>query len=155
MEHDLAQPQFFVVGSGGLKSSANISLPAKMLIQLTIVSYDTPTAVSTDQEGVVNGTVGGTVYLINGTSASMSSMPEPWGNNVTSVSGASLAHTFTVPQLGINIPVVGGDTMIAYVFFSRPGTYTWICETPCGFGPTGSQGAMSTAGWMTGTITVS
>jgi heme/copper-type cytochrome/quinol oxidase subunit 2 len=151
----LAQPQFFVVGSGGLKSSANISLPVNRMIQLTIVSYDTPTTGSTDQEGVVSGTVGGTVYLINGTGASMSSMPEPWGKNVTSIPGAALAHTFSIPQLNINVPVVGGDTTIAYLYFTKPGTYSWTCLTPCGFGPNGAQGAMSKPGWMTGTITVS
>jgi hypothetical protein len=151
----LAQPQFFVVGKGGLGTSANISLPVKTMIQLTIVSYDTPTMGSTDQQGVVTGTVGGTVFMINGTTAMSSDTPQQWGENVTSVPGASLAHTFTIQQLGINIPIVGGDTMVAYLYFNSPGTYVWICETPCGFGPNGSQGAMSTPGWMTGTVTVS
>jgi hypothetical protein len=151
----MAQPKFYVVGQGALASSANISLPVRTLIQVTIVSYDTPTAGSLDQQGKVNGTVGGTVYLINGTTASMSSMPEKWGTNVTSVPGASLAHTLTIPQLGVNIPVVGGDTEIAYLYFTRSGTFTWFCLTPCGFGPSGSAGAMSASGWMTGIVTIS
>jgi hypothetical protein len=151
----LAQPKFFVVGPGGLMSSANLSLPVRTLIQVTVVSYDTPTAGSLDSQGKVNGTMGGTVYLINGTTASMSNMPQQWGTNVTSVSGSLLAHTFTIPELGVNIPVVGGDTQIAYLYFTKTGTFTWLCLTPCGFGPNGSQGAMSTAGWMSGTVTVS
>jgi hypothetical protein len=151
----LAQPKFFVVGPGGLMSSANLSLPVRTLIQVTVVSYDTPTAGSLDSQGKVNGTMGGTVYLINGTTASMSDMPQQWGTNVTSVSGSLLAHTFTIPELGVNIPVVGGDTQIAYLYFTKTGTFTWLCLTPCGFGPNGSQGAMSTAGWMSGTVTVS
>jgi len=150
-----AQPKFYVVGQGGLGSSANISLPVRTLIQVTIVSYDTPTNGSTDQQGRVNGTLGGNVYLINGTTASMSSMPEQWGTNVTSVPGASLAHTISIPELGVNIPVVGGDTEIAYLYFTRTGTFTWVCLTPCGFGPNGALGAMSTSGWMTGTVTIS
>ncbi|HEV2137723.1 MAG TPA: hypothetical protein VGR53_02675 [Nitrososphaerales archaeon] len=150
-----AQPKIFVVGQGGLSSSANISLPVRTLIQLTIVSYDTPTGGSTDQQGKVNGTQGENVYLINGTTASMSSMPEQWGKNVTSVPGASLAHTFSIPQIGVNIPVVGGDTEIAYLYFTKTGTFTWFCLTPCGFGPDGSGGAMSAPGWMTGVVTVS
>jgi hypothetical protein len=150
-----AQPKIFVVGQGGLSSSANISLPVRTLIQVTIVSYDTPTGGSTDQQGRVNGTKGGNVYIINGTTASMSSMPEQWGKNVTSVPGASLAHTFSIPQLGVNIPVVGGDTQIAYLYFTKTGTFTWFCLTPCGFGPGGSEGAMSASGWMTGLVTVS
>lgn len=150
----LAQPQFYVVGANGLSSSSNISVPSGTLVELTIVSYDTPTPGSTDDQGKVSGTVGGTVYLINGTQASMGSSPMPWGQNVTSVPGSSLAHTFTITQLGINIPVVGGDSEVAYLRFDKPGTYTWLCLTPCGFGDNGAEGAMSTAGWMTGTITI-
>jgi hypothetical protein len=152
----MAQPQFSVVGptGTGLESSANIALPANTLIQLTIISYDTPTAGSTDAQGKVSGTVGGTVYLVNGTSAMGTDVTQRWGQNVTSVPGAMLAHTFTIQALGINIPVVGGDTEIAYLYLTQTGTFQWVCLTPCGFGPTGMQGAMSTAGWMEGQVTV-
>jgi hypothetical protein len=87
------------------------------------------------------------------TTASMAM--SPWGANVTSVPVATLAHTFTIPSLGINIPVVGGSTEIAYLYFNQPGTYTWLCLTPCGTGPGGLAGAMSTPGWMMGSIVVS
>ncbi len=149
-----AQPEFYVMGPKGLESSANIILPANTLIEVSMVSYDTPTPGSSDGMGVVSGTVDGNVYLINGTMASMNSMPGQWGMNVTEVSGADLAHTFTIPQLGINLPVVGGDTEIAYVYLTKTGTFSWYCETPCGFGPTGMDGAMSKTGWMAGQITV-
>lgn len=150
----MAQPKFYVVGPGGLESSSNITLPLNTTIQVMIVSYDTPTPGSTDSMGVVTGTVGNAVYMINGTSASMGPMPEPWGQNVTSVPGAQLAHTFTIPGLGVNIPVVGGDTEIAYLYLTKAGTYTWFCQTPCGLGADGLGGAMSTGGWMTGSVTI-
>jgi heme/copper-type cytochrome/quinol oxidase subunit 2 len=154
----VAQPMFLVSGPKGLESSANISLPANALIQVNIVSYDTPTPGSTAQEGKVNGTLGGTIYLINGTVASMADTSmiqmSGWGGNVTSVPASQLAHTFSIPQLGINIPVVGGSEEIAYLYFKQPGVYTWACLTPCGLGSNGTQGAMSTNGWMTGQITV-
>lgn len=153
----IMQPKFLVQASNGFLSSANISLPAHRMIQLTIVSYDTPTPNSTAAEGQVTGTVGGAVYLINGTWASISNATMnlmSWGQNVTSVPANTLAHTFTIPQLGINIPVVGGSTVIAYLSFDKPGTYTWICLTPCGLGVNGLSGAMSTAGWMSGSITI-
>ena len=104
--------------------------------------------------GEVKGTVGGNVYVINGTTATMGMAPMVWGQNVTSVPGVDLAHTFTIQALGVSIPVIGGDTQIAYLKFATAGTYTWICLTPCGFGPDGMQGAMSSPGWMTGQITV-
>lgn len=153
------QPAFFVLGSHGLESSANISLPANRLIKLTIFVYDTPTENTTVAESAVTGTVGGNMYLINGTLASgmsndtMTAM-EHWGQNVTSVPPSTLAHTFTVQQLGINIPVVGGSTVIAYLYFTHPGTYTWICLTVCGLGDNGLAGAMEKPGWMIGTLTV-
>lgn len=148
------QPKFFVLGSNGLESSADhLSLPAHRLIQLTIMSYDTPTPSSSDPQGKVTGTVGGNVYFINGTIASVGNMA--WGMNVTSVPGSVLAHTFTIPQLGINLPVVGGSTVIAYVYLDKTGTFTWICLTPCGMGMMGDRGAMSQPGWMEGQVTVS
>ncbi len=150
----MAQPQFSILGPNGTQPAANILLPAHTLIQLTIVSYDTPTVGSTDMEGKVTGTVGGTVYLVNGTSAAGMDTSQHWGQNVTSVPGAMLAHTFSIPQLGINIPVVGGDLEIAYLSLNQTGTFQWICLTPCGFGPTGMQGAMSAPGWMEGQVTV-
>jgi hypothetical protein len=149
----IAQPQFSLVGKNGLEPAANILLPAHTLIQLTIISYDTPTPGSTDQESVVSGTVGGTVYLINSTTAMGTDVSQRWGRNVTSVPGSMLAHTFTIQQLGINIPAVGGDTVIAYFYINQTGTFQWICLTPCGFGATGMQGAMETPGWMEGQVT--
>jgi heme/copper-type cytochrome/quinol oxidase subunit 2 len=151
----LAQPKFYVEGPTGLESSANISLPVNTTIELTILAYDTPTANSTDAMGVVNGTTVNGMYMINGSMASMSSMPTQWGQTIKSVPGAMLAHTFSIPQLGVNVPVVGGNTEIAYLYFTKAGSFTWICLTPCGFGPNGAQGAMSTMGWMSGTVTIS
>ncbi|MDG6991429.1 MAG: hypothetical protein JRM99_08460 [Nitrososphaerota archaeon] len=154
------QPKFYVLGDHGLESSANISLPAHRLVQLTIFSYDTPTSGVSAQEAKVEGTVGGVMSFYNGTLATgvanetMAQMMSV-GMNVTSVPADSVAHTFSIPQLGIGVPVVGGSTEIAYLMFDQTGNYTWLCMTPCGFGPDGSGGAMSTPGWMTGQLTVS
>ena len=154
------QPKVFVVGSSGLESSANIVLPAHRLIQLTIVTYDAPTPNSTKAMATVSGTVGGNVHVINGTlgsgmtSDSMTKMTN-WGQNVTSVPVSSLTGTITIPQLGINVPFAGGETTIAYLKFSQTGTYTWLCQPPCGLGKDGLAGAMSTPGWMMCQITVS
>ncbi|MDA4111390.1 MAG: hypothetical protein OK439_02545 [Thaumarchaeota archaeon] len=149
-----AQPKFFVLGPNGLGSSANLSVPANTLIQLTIVSYDTPTPGSSDQQGKVTGTVGNGAYIINGTVASMTDVSMQWGMNTTSVPGSSLAHTFTIPFFGINVPIPAGDTVTAYLRFNQKGVFQWFCETPCGFGPNGTAGAMSQPGWMEGQITV-
>ena len=147
-----SQPSFYVLSSTGLTSAASITLPVHRMIQLTIVSYDTPTPGSTDDQGRVMGTVAGNVYMMNGTTATMGNMQ--WGQNVTSITGGALAHTFTIAPLGINIPVVGGSTVVAYLSFDKTGTFTYICLTPCGLGPMGMMGAMSRMGWMQGQVTI-
>jgi hypothetical protein len=149
-----SQPRFFVAGPTGLESSANISLPVHRLIEFVIISYDTPTPPPA-QYSNVTGTIGGKMYLINGTSASLST-PESWGAEVSSVPTNQIAHTFTIVSLGINIPVVGGDTEIAFLYLNQTGTFTWQCYTPCGFPNVngGWSGAMVTPGWMTGQVTV-
>jgi len=149
-----SQPVFFVAGPSGLESSANISLPANRMIELVIISYDTPTPPPA-QYSNVTGTIGNKMYLVNGTSASMSS-PMSWGAEVSYVPAAEIAHTFTITSLGINIPVVGGDTEIAFLYLTQTGTFTWQCYTPCGFPNVngGWSGAMVTPGWMTGEVTV-
>jgi hypothetical protein len=149
-----SQPVFFVAGPSGLESSANISLPANRMIELVIISYDTPTPPPA-QYSNVTGTIGNKMYLVNGTSASMSS-PMSWGAEVSYVPAAEIAHTFTITSLGINIPVVGGDTEIAFLYLTQTGTFTWQCYTPCGFSNVsgGWSGAMVTPGWMTGEVTV-
>lgn len=154
------QPKFFVLGSHGLESSANISLPADTLIQLTIACYDTADPQATNDMGVVRGTVGGTVYVLNGTIASGTGMGalanrSDWGKTVTAVPASELAHTFTIGALGISVPVVAGSTVIAYLNIHQKGTFAWICLTPCGLGPSGLLGAMETRGWMTGNVEVS
>ena len=157
------QPRFFVLGSHGLESSADISLPANTPIQLTIVSYDTPTPGATDAEGAVSGTLNGEVYVLNGTVATGSdgmgntsmAAAADWGQNVTSVPGSELAHTFTISQLGINIPVAAGSTVIAEIEIHQTGSFTWTCLTPCGLGADGLAGAMEKPGWMMGNIEVS
>ena len=98
-------PRFFVMGPNRLESSASLSVPANTLIQLTIVSYDTPTPGATNQEGKVTGTINNSAYVINGTTASMANVNMQWGMNVTSLPASSIAHTFTIPTLEINIPV--------------------------------------------------
>jgi len=154
------QPKFFVLGSDGLESSASISLPVNRLIQVTIVSYDTPEPDATSAMGMVSGTIGGTVFVLNGTVASgATSMTGPaayqWGKNVTAVPASQLSHTFSIEQLGISIPVVGGSTVVAYIELNQTGSFTWMCLTPCGLGNNGMVGAMDTPGWMTGNVEVS
>ncbi len=149
-----AQPMFFVMSDKGLASAATISIPSNTLIEIVIVSYDMGAAPPPAMYDQVTGTVNNEMTVINGTAGSGTDTSQAWGENVTSVPGDMIAHTFTVSSLGLNLPVIAGDTEIAYFTAHTKGTFTWVCETPCGTGADGMGGAMATPGWMLGQITV-
>ena len=82
------------------------------------------------------------------------------GKPVTAVSDRMIAHTITIPSLGINIPLPmapeDGFTTVRFTFRApAAGTYLWLCVTPCGIGPYGIDGAMHDNGWMRGHLVVS
>ena len=132
----------------------------------------------------VIGTVGGVEYIYNGTAAAENatvtsnvtngiSINKGTGWAVKSlpwVGGASgaymVTHTFTIlsgSSVAVNIPSWSGSnpsggTLTHASFYlnqSAGTTLNWQCYAPCGTGPSGWDGAMATAGWMMGTITVS
>lgn len=155
-----AQPAYYVLTSHGLESSANISLPVNRLIELTIVNYDDGNANLTSPSYTnVQGTTNGTISYINNSNVNSSQGSKgivvTGGQTVNSVPAADIAHTFTIPSLGINIPIPVSSTVTAFIKIDKAGTYAWLCETVCGSGTTGLEGAMSTPGWMTGDIEAS
>ncbi|MDG7013344.1 MAG: hypothetical protein JRN11_02580 [Nitrososphaerota archaeon] len=154
------QPAFFVLGPNGLESSANISLPADRLIKLVIICYDDGNAsLVLPNDNVVSGTTGNSIYVTSNDNVNASQGPSgivlKGGENLTSVPLSEVAHTFTVPALNLNIPVPLSSTVVAYFKVGQAGSYFWFCETRCGFGPDGTLGAMSTSGWMTGSLVAS
>jgi heme/copper-type cytochrome/quinol oxidase subunit 2 len=154
------QPAFYVLGANGLQSSASISLPANRLIRLVIICYDNGSAMLINpQDMVVTGTQNNVVTEVSNDNVNSSQDPSgiqvSGGQTVSSVSADDVAHTFTIPQLGINIPVMPSSTVTAYFTITETGTFSWFCETMCGFGPMGLMGAMSTPGWMEGNLVVS
>ncbi len=154
------QPAFYVLGPSGLESSASIALPAHRLIRLTIIDYDDGAANLTgSQYSTVSGTKNNMVTEISDENVNSSQGPAgiqiSGGENVTSLAPDNVAHTFTIPQLGINIPIAPSSTVVAYFTINQTGTYSWFCQTACGSGADGLEGAMETPGWMTGNTVVS
>jgi hypothetical protein len=84
------------------------------------------------------------------------------GKAFTSLDASHIAHTFTIPQLHLNVPISGdpaGDANVVTVTFSfktpaTPGVYTFQCYVPYGTGDSGWGGPMATMGFMRGAITV-
>jgi len=95
----------------------------------------------------VQGVVGGVAYAD--------------GRAYTALAPDKIAHTFTIPQLHINVPLPGDTTtskpygIVTFTFRTgAAGSYYFQCFDPCGTGANGWEGPMVTKGYMHGTLTV-
>ena len=130
-------------------SPSNLVVPANSLVTVTIRDYDLGNTAMPQHSSftTVQGTAG-TIATVDG--QSYSSLPSD-----------KIAHTFTIPQLNVNVPLPGDGTRgkdyntVTFTFHTgAAGTYTFRCFDPCGTGPMGMMGPMMTQGYMIGTLTV-
>lgn len=143
------QPAYFVLENGKLVSSAQIYLPGNALIQMTIIDYDSGPGTVASGYNKVMGTMNNTEYVLNNTNVNGTTTQGHW---VSTVSSQHLAHTFTIPSIGLNIMVPGHATVVAYFHTPKTGVLSWRCEVNCGTGPSGWGGAMETPGYMEGEV---
>jgi len=137
-------------------------VPAHTRINVTIYNYDSGSPLRNQQIGLVTGTLSGAMTL-NGKSV----------NVINSNAGNGVGHTFSIPTLGINIPLYGNNPnanlcaaapcttkspnqVIKFSFMSPgPGQYPWQCFVPCALGFLyGNGGPMQTIGYMDGFMKV-
>lgn len=130
-------------------ASTSLTVPAHSVVTVTIRNFDLGDAALTPNSPLakVTGTVSN-VASFNGTSYS-------------SLDAAKVSHTFTIPQLGLNVPIPGdapANANYLTVTFSfqtgKAGTYTFQCYAPCGTGTSGFDGPMASMAFMKGTLTV-
>ena len=83
------------------------------------------------------------------------------GQTYSSLAPDKIAHTFTIPQLNVNVPLPGDEPQgrdyntVTFSFRTgAAGTYTFRCYDPCGTGLMGMMGPMMTQGYMIGMFTV-
>ncbi len=127
---------------------ANFTVPAHVLVAVTIANYDNGTNVVPGVDGLVKGTLGGTETIVN------ASYPD--GEIVPGVNGTEISHTFTVATGGydLNIPVppapsLSVPTLVTFeTYFNVTGSFVWHCLAPC------DMISMMTPGFMMGTMTV-
>ena len=160
------QPAFIVLSNGGLSSSANISLPASTRIDVNIFNFDGNGPLFQNSYANVTGTVSGKIFMLNdttvnstitGSSGNPTGMSVSGGASVSQVSTDNVSHTFTVTSGSttmLNIPIAGDSIVQASFYLNQTGTYNWMCMDECGFGTNGMQGAMSSPGWMMGSLYV-
>jgi hypothetical protein len=137
-------------------------VPEHVRINVTIINYDSGSPLRNQQLGQVTGSYGN-VASLNGKLFRV----------INSNAGNGVAHTFSMPSLGINIPLYGNNSnanlcgaapcttssphqVIRFSFTSPgPGSYRWQCFVPCGLGFLyGNGGPMSTLGYMGGFMQV-
>ena len=107
-------------------------------------------------------------FLVESIDGKPTNLINSYGNN-------GVAHTFSIPTLGISVPLLGVDPaatndcsppapctfssahqIIKFSFMTPgPGQYPWQCFVPCGGGFLyGNGGPMSTVGYMDGFLKV-
>ncbi len=147
-------------GSGHWHHTTIYKLPAHTLVTVTIYQYDTASGLRNPFLAQVRGTQGGT--------ATVNAKP------ISFVNAAGASHTFTVPDLGLSVPLPGisssaknpcssaactlanDHNTITFSFMTPgPGTYRWQCFVPCAAAYIfGNGGPMQTIGWMSGWLEV-
>jgi hypothetical protein len=144
-------------------------VPAGSTVDVTILGYDGCTPIRNPFWGKVMGVHD---YKVNGTPVSV----------LNTYSQCSVGHTFSIPGIGVSVPVASPTSLAANnnlcgvspctpvesgkpvphttVTFNfkaptTPGDYFWQCRIPCGLGYLdGFGGPMQTIGFMTGQMEV-
>ncbi|HVA21882.1 MAG TPA: hypothetical protein VNN74_07285 [Candidatus Micrarchaeia archaeon] len=148
----------YLVRQGGRwVHSTNWVLPAHALVHVTILQYDTQTGLRNPFLSQVRGTVGSVEYVD--------------GHAVHYMDPTLPAHTFSIPELGVNVPLYGIPNATYPGTFGNPhnthetitfsfrtggkGLLHWQCFVPCAAGFLfGNGGPMQTVGYMDGYIHV-
>jgi hypothetical protein len=130
-------------------STPNLVVPANSLVTVTIGDYDLGNTAMPQNSPFTT---------VQGTGGSFATAD---GQNYTSLASDKIAHTFTIPQLNLNVPPPGDGVQgkdyntVTFTFHTgAAGIYTFRCFDPCGTGPMGMMGPMMTQGYMVGTLTV-
>lgn len=137
-------------------------VPAHTRVNVTIYQYDSGSPLRNQQLGRVQGTTGGLAYL-NG---------KPF-RLINANQGNGVGHTFSIPTLGISVPLYGNNgnanlcavapcttssphNVVRFSFTSPgPGSYPWQCFVPCALGWLyGNGGPMQSLGYMDGFMNV-
>ncbi len=135
-------------------------VPAHTMVTVTLYQYDSATGLRNPFMAQVRGTTGGIIDLN--------------GKPISTLNPNLTSHTFSIPDLGINVPLAGISNSATNVCGAAPcptsdahetitfsfmspgkGTYRWQCFVPCAAGfYLGNGGPMQTIGWMDGELEV-
>lgn len=130
----------------------DFTVPAHSNVRVEIRCFDDGAANIPGSYGQVKGTLDGAITVISGVNGTLSSAKS---QTVKSWDPKKVAHTLTISDIGLNIPVPPTSTVRFAFKTGAPGSHIWQCMSACGSGASGWGGPMATNGWMKGTMTVS
>lgn len=154
------------------------SVPANTKVNVTIYGYDGCTPLRNNYWSLVQGTIGGTVTVSQFDQHGKEYVTNDTTSVINSWSDCNVGHTFTIPELGVFVPVASPNAQLSannlcssspcvtqgnpysletfsFMSPSQTGTYRWQCFIPCGGGYLdGNSGPMQTLGWMAGEMDV-
>ena len=131
--------------------STYIHAPANSVIHMTIHQQDGASGLRNEYFGLVRGTIGDSMKVNDKT--------------MQAIDPTTAAHTFTIPDLGVSVPLLGvaadqqgnpPENVVTFDFrVPGPGLYRWQCFVPCAAGTLyGNGGPMQTLGYMSGELVV-
>jgi hypothetical protein len=146
--------------NGQWKHTTVYDVPAHSLVRITIYNFDGASGLRNPYLSQVQGTVGGLMRLN--------------GRPTNSIGAPDASHTFTVPQYGVVVPILGvaddapnqcpempcslsqAHTTVTFTIRTgEPGRIRWQCFVPCAAGfIDGFSGPMQTIGYMDGFLHV-
>lgn len=135
---------------------SNFSLPANATVVVTVTNFDdaTPLTGGATVYAKAKGIVGGT-FTVTPIDAKDPNGSAGATRTLSALDPAQVSHTFTIPTLGINVPIAPHARVTFIIHTGAPGTYAWRCFDPCGADPAGWGTAMAARqGYMQGTLTV-
>jgi hypothetical protein len=136
-------------------------VPPNATVRVTIDQQDSASGLRNEYLGLVRGTVGNSMTVYTSDPAAGGGAT---GKTMQAIDPTTAAHTFSVPDLGVSVPLLGIDpnnpkNTDNFVVFSfkvpSSGIFHWQCFVPCGAGTLyGNGGPMQTLGYMDGQIEV-
>ncbi len=135
----------------GYLPTTYLKVPAGAVVHVTIDQQDGQTGLRNEYFGLVRGTINDQMTLN--------------GKVVSALDPTLAAHTFTIPDLGVSVPLEGvaanapanAQNVVEFDFVvpSTPGLFRWQCFVPCAAGTLyGNGGPMQTLGYMAGELQV-
>jgi hypothetical protein len=125
-------------------------VPPSATVRVTIHQQDGPSGLRNPYIGLVRGTIDNQMTVND--------------KPMQAIDPTLAAHTFSVPDLGVSVPLLGVDPAAPSgsenkVVFSfkvpASGSYHWQCFVPCAAGTLyGNGGPMQTLGYMDGQIEI-